>query len=82
MALTTNERQAIQDRLADLCEEAKQAVKGGAQYKATILLRAPHLPDGDVLVTEDDLSAVQRALERASGRDESVWNGKGKDGRT
>lgn len=51
--LTPSEQARIQDEIADLAEAAKRCVRGGDQYKATIILRAPHLPDGDVIVTED-----------------------------
>ena len=64
--LTADQSEHIRVYLADLCETAKKAVTGGEHYKTTILLRAPHLPDGDVLVTEDSdvdiISAIQRRL--------------------
>lgn len=66
--MTPAERLRIQDFVADCAEDAKRAVKGGDQYKATVLLRAPHLPDGDVLVTEDDPDAIIAAIERMKGR--------------
>ena len=69
MPLTPAERFAIQDRLADLCEEAKKSVKGGEHYKATIILRAPHLPDGDVVVTEDPIQYIVDCLRRAAERE-------------
>lgn len=67
MALTVTERQNIHDRLVELAEEAKRSVRGGAQYRATVLLRAPHLPDGDVIVTDDQDEAIIAAVQKASG---------------
>lgn len=63
--MTDEGRAAVFDAIADLCERAKRTVASGARYKATLLLRAPHLPDGDVLVTEDDDDAIVAAIARA-----------------
>lgn len=35
--------------------------------KLTFVMRAPHLGDGDIVVTADDVDAVIRALERLRG---------------
>lgn len=67
MPLSVLESDRIRNRLANLCQEAKQSVKGGEQYKATMLLRAPHLPDGDVLVTDDDDAEILKAVRRRAG---------------
>lgn len=67
MPLTFLERDRIRNRLATLCQEAKESVKDGERYHATILLRAPHLADGDVLVTDDDDTAILNAIRRRAG---------------
>lgn len=64
MALTVQQRQALNDKLVHLCELAKLEVNGGHQYKATIILRAPHLPDGDVIVTEDSAEGISGVIAR------------------
>jgi hypothetical protein len=66
--VTPAERLRIQDFVADCAEDAKRAVKGGAQYRATVLLRAPHLPDGGGGFN-NALSRL-RTLELISGRGE------------
>ncbi len=53
MTLTRIQREAIHDALANLCEQAKTHVRDADHYRATIILRATHLPDGDVVVTDD-----------------------------
>lgn len=52
-AMTPAERQRIQDEIGDLAEQAKRLVRGSDHYRATVILRAPHLPDGDVVVSDD-----------------------------
>lgn len=51
--MTPAEHEAIHDKIAALAEEAKTYIRGGDHYRATIILRATHLPDGDVIVTDD-----------------------------
>jgi hypothetical protein len=36
--------------------------------RVTIVVRAPSLPDGDVVVTDDDLDAAIKAIERLKFR--------------
>lgn len=38
--------------------------------KLTFVMRAPHLPDGDMIVTADDVDSVIRALQRLRGYEE------------
>lgn len=68
MALSAVASEAIRNEIADALERLKTLLKGGENYKATCLLRAPHLPDGDVLVTEDTDDAIIAAVERSRGR--------------
>ncbi len=65
--MNPSEQQALQDRLADLAETAKTYVRGGDNYRATIILRATHLPDGDVVVTDDTDDKINAALARRFG---------------
>lgn len=64
MGLTPQESADIREFIADCAEKAKTAVKGGKQCKATVILRAPHLPDGDVIVTEDAPASILAAIRR------------------
>jgi len=38
--------------------------------KLSLVMRAPHLPDGDLLVTNDDTASLMAALKRLSGYEE------------
>jgi hypothetical protein len=38
--------------------------------KLTFVMRAPHLPDGDMIVTADNIDAVIVALQRLRGYEE------------
>jgi hypothetical protein len=53
MALTTEQQAAIQEAIADMAEAAKRLLRGPDHYRATVILRATHLPNGDVVVTDD-----------------------------
>lgn len=67
MSLTPGQRQALHDsivaRLDDLAPLFDQ------RCKLTFVMRSPHLPDGDVVVTSDDIDAVIAALERLKMKD-------------
>lgn len=64
MALTSLEQQRIQDAIADLAEDAKRVLRGSEHYRATVLLRTTHVPDGDVVVTDDAPEKIFAALQR------------------
>lgn len=65
MALDPGEITAIRDEIAYILEGCKKLLKTGSQYKATCLLRAPHLPDGDVVVSEDSAPEIIAAIQRS-----------------
>lgn len=54
----TRLRDRIADRLADM------ELMFDPRCKLTFVMRAPHLPDGDVIVTSDDIPSVIKAIER------------------
>lgn len=68
MALDEVASEAIRNEIADALESLKRLLKSGDQYKATCVLRAPHLPDGDVVVSEDSAPEIIKAVERSFGR--------------
>lgn len=41
-----------------------------SRCKLTFVMRAPHLPDGDLIVTADNVDAVITALQRLRGYEE------------
>lgn len=60
----SDDQQVLRNRLADACEWAKTNVVDGEQYKATIILRFPHSPDRDVIVTDDTNEAIIACLQK------------------
>jgi hypothetical protein len=66
--LTPEQRQAIQDVGANYCQAREEGRARWGALKATMLLRAAHLPDGAGAVTEDEWPAIFMALERSSDR--------------
>lgn len=58
MGLTAAEREHIHDAIVELAERAKRLVRGSDHYRATVILRATHLPDGDVIVSDDQQDKV------------------------
>ena len=55
----------LKDRIAHHADEIAKMFK---DPRVTIVVRAPSLPDGDVVVTDDDLDAAIKAIERLKFR--------------
>lgn len=55
----------IRCEISDGLEAFKALLIGGDRYKATCLLRAPHLRAGDVVITDDDIDEAIAALTKS-----------------
>jgi hypothetical protein len=66
--------------VADHCAEVAKLFKPGA--RVTILIRNPHLDDGDMVVSDDALDSAIRALERLKTKEEHSLADKRHDSRT
>ncbi len=60
--MDTADKERLRRRIADHLVKMEPWFTPG--YKLTFIARAPHLEDGDVLVTSDEPDAVARAVER------------------
>lgn len=60
--MTVEERARLRNTIADRLVEMERLFD--PRCKLTFVMRSPHLPDGDVVVTADDIPAVVKALER------------------
>jgi len=61
----TDFRVELRDRIADVLADMEPMFD--RRCRLTFVMRAPHLPDGDLIVTGDDIPAVIKALERLKG---------------
>lgn len=71
-------RVQLRDQIADWLADLEPMFD--RRCKLTFVMRAPHLADGDLIVTADDVPAVIKALERLHGY-EPVENKAGHGGR-
>lgn len=62
MALTASEKQRLRAEIAARLGEMEPMFD--PRCKLTFVMRSPHLPDGDVIVTSDSIPDVLRAIER------------------
>jgi hypothetical protein len=60
--MTHQEKQRLRDRIADRLADMESMFD--PRCKLTFVMRAPHLQDGDVIVTGDDIPSVIKAIER------------------
>lgn len=61
-------KEELRDRIADWLVSKEKMFD--PRCKLTFVMRAPHLPDGDLIVTADDINAVITALQRLRGYEE------------
>jgi hypothetical protein len=66
--MTAFDREALRDRIADWLVDMEPLFD--RRCKLTFVMRAPHLPDGDLIVTADNIDAVIVALQRLRGYEE------------
>ena len=60
--MTESERVQLRDRIADRLADMEPMFD--SRCKLTFLMRSPHLPDGDLVVTNDEIEKVMTALKR------------------
>jgi hypothetical protein len=60
--MTSAEKEQLRDQIADRLVDMESMFD--KRCKLTFVMRAPHLPDGDLIVTSDDVGSVIAALQR------------------
>lgn len=63
--MNAKDREQLRARVADRLVDMESMFD--SRCKLTFLMRAPHLPDGDLVVTSDDVALAIAALQRLSG---------------
>lgn len=61
--MTPSEKEYLRSQVADLLIDYFEPLFD-ARCKLTFVMRAPHLPDGDLVVTSDSVEQVIAALQR------------------
>ncbi len=62
--MTPFEKEQLRDQIADKLVDMESMFD--RRCKLTFVMRSPHLPDGDVVVTSDDIGSIIAALQRLS----------------
>jgi len=65
--LTAAQKEDLRERIADRLVEMESMFD--PRCKLSFVMRSPHLPDGDLIVTNDDPKLLIKAIERLSGYD-------------
>ena len=60
--MTPDQKEQLRSDVADRLVEMESMFD--SRCKLTFVMRAPHLHDGDLIVTNDDIKKVRAALER------------------
>jgi hypothetical protein len=63
--MTAAEKVRLRDRIADRLVDMESMFD--RRCKLTFVMRAPHLPDGDLIVTNDEVPLVITAVQRLAG---------------
>lgn len=63
--MTVADRERLRCQIADRLAEMEPMFD--ARCRLTFIMRAPHLADGDVVVTSDEIQDVITALQRLAG---------------
>ena len=63
MSLTPRQQEQLRSEIADIIVEYLEPICD-VRCRISVVIRGPHLPDGDLVVTNDDLDHVIAALQR------------------
>jgi hypothetical protein len=63
--MTPLEKERLRARVADQLVDMESMFD--SRCKLTFVMRSPHLPDGDLIVTSDDVALVIKAVQRLAG---------------
>ena len=63
--MTPYDKEQLRARVSDCLVDMESMFD--RRCKLTFVMRAPHLPDGDLIVTNDDVASVIKAVQRLAG---------------